>query len=481
MQKHRGQGADAGSADVVALRPENARPGLPDAEVLRALPVAVYTTDGQGRLTFYNDAAVALWGVRPELGKAEWCGSAKLFSADGAPMRHEESPLALALKENRVVRGVQAIAERPDGSRVAFAQSPTLFRDADGALLGAVNVLVEVEEFGPTDRNDSPQVELLRMQRAETELRRLASIIESSSDAIVSKDLSGVITSWNRGAERLFGYSEAEAVGKSITMLFPLDRLDEESLIISRIHAGEIVDHYETVRRRKDGSLVEVSLTVSPVRDADGVIVGASKIARDITERKRAQHAQLLLVGEMKHRIKNTLATVQAIATQSLAAAPREQRDAFTARIQALAVAHDLLTHQNWDSAQIKTVAERTLKPFIAGAQSRIRIEGPDIPLSAARSQLFAMALHELATNAVKYGALSNATGVVNLGWSRMADGGRRVVRMTWQESGGPHVRPPTRRGFGSHIVERAFAAEGAHTELRFDPSGVVCVIEMTP
>ena len=142
--------------------------------------------------------------------------------------------------------------------------------------------------------------------------------MEFSDDAIISKDLDGVITSWNRGAQALFGYTAREAVGNSVRTLIPPDRLDEESEILARIRRGEHIEHYETVRRRKDGTLIDISLTVSPVKNAAGEIVGASKIARNISERKRAEEALHLIVDESKHRIRNTLATVQAIATQTL-------------------------------------------------------------------------------------------------------------------------------------------------------------------
>jgi len=112
----------------------------------------------------------------------------------------------------------------------------------------------------------------------------LAAVISSSSDAILSKDLNGIITSWNKGAERIFGFSADEAIGKPVTIIFPPDRLDEEPGILARIRRGEMIDHYETVRRRKDGTLVDISLTVSPIKDAHGKIIGASKVARDITD-----------------------------------------------------------------------------------------------------------------------------------------------------------------------------------------------------
>jgi PAS domain S-box-containing protein len=135
----------------------------------------------------------------------------------------------------------------------------------------------------------------------------LAAIVEGSDDAIVSKDLDGIITSWNRGAERVFGYTEAEAVGRSITMLIPEDMPDEEPAILARIRAGLRVDHYETKRRRKDGRIIDVSVTISPVRNEAGVIVGASKVARDITERKELEHRQARFLNMAAHELKTPL------------------------------------------------------------------------------------------------------------------------------------------------------------------------------
>jgi len=308
-------------------------------DLIQALPAAIYTTDADGRITFFNNAAAELWGCRPELGTSEFCGSWKLYWPDGSSMPHGQCPMALALKERREVRGMEAVAERPDGTRVHFVPYPTPLYDDAGVLVGAVNMLIDI-----SDR-----------KRADMHGQRLASIVESSDDAIVSKDLDGTITSWNRGAERLFGYKAEEIIGKSVTILIPSDRLDEEPQIIERVRRGERIDHYDTVRRRKDGSLIDISLTVSPIRDADGRIIGASKISRDITERKRAHEQQNLLVNEMKHRIKNSLATIQAIATQTLNQHPKE-RDAFIARVHALDNAHDLLTSATWQTASLEAL-----------------------------------------------------------------------------------------------------------------------------
>jgi PAS domain S-box-containing protein len=245
------------------------------AQILDALPVAVYATDPEGCITYYNQAAADFWGQRPDIGKDFWCGSYKLYWPDGTPLPLDECPMAIALKTGRPVRGVEAIAERPDGVRVPFIPHPTPIYDASGALIGAVNMLLDISE----------------RKNGERAAQHLAAIVESSDDAIISKNLDGTIVSWNKGAERLFGYLAEEIIGKPITTLMPIERQNEEPGIIARIRRGERIDHYETIRQHKDGTPMSISLTVSPVRDGGGRIVGASKIARDITEQKRAANA----------------------------------------------------------------------------------------------------------------------------------------------------------------------------------------------
>ena len=287
--------------------------------------------------------------------------------------------------------------------------------------------------------------------------------------------------SWNSGAERLFGYTADEAIGRPVTMLIPPERIDEEPGIIARIRRGERIEHYDTVRRRKDGSPIDISLTVSPIKDSDGTIIGASKIARDITERKRAEQRQQLLVGEVKHRIKNLLATVQAIARQTLKGTPVEEREAFIARLMALANAQDLLTLERWNRAAVHEVVDRALRPFEAKHSARFLTKGPeDVWVDAQRASLLTMALHELATNAVKYGALSNGYGVVSLTWEVTGEEDAQSVRLTWRELGGPLVVPPERKGFGSFLIERALQGSGGGgAKLDFNPNGLICSLEV--
>lgn len=270
-------------------------------EFLDALGMAVYATDADGILTSFNEAAVEFWGRRPEVGRDSWSSLARLFHADGRPMPPEESPMGITLREHRAVRGVEMIAERGDGKRRWFLPHPSPLYDAEGTITGAVNVLVDI-----TERKEAEQV-----------ASHLGAIISSSDDAIVSKDLNGIVTSWNEAAERLFGFTAEEMIGRSIRTIIPDDRQDEEDEVLARIRRGERVEHFETVRQRKDGSFVPISLTISPVKDKNGVIIGASKIARDITERREAEAkiAEALAIKDefvslVSHEIRTPLTTI---------------------------------------------------------------------------------------------------------------------------------------------------------------------------
>jgi PAS domain S-box-containing protein len=243
--------------------------------MIDALPAAIYTTDAEGWLTHFNPAAVKFSGRVPELGSDRWCVSWKIFQADGTPVPLENCPMAVTLKEGRIMAGAECIAERPDGTRIWFTPHPTPLLDASGKVVGGINMLVDITERKLAERANS----------------LLAAIVDSSDDAIISKNFDGIITSWNKSAERIFGYTADEAIGKPITLLIPPECCGEEEEIIARLRRGERVDHFETTRMRKDGSTLDVSLTISPVRDAKGQVVGASKVARDITEWKLAERA----------------------------------------------------------------------------------------------------------------------------------------------------------------------------------------------
>jgi PAS domain S-box-containing protein len=434
-----------------------------ETQLLEALPVAVYTTDADGRITFYNRAAAALWGHNPELGSSQWCGSWRLYWPDGRPLPHNECPMAIALKEGREVRGIEAIAERPDGTRVRFRPYPTPLRDASGQLVGGVNLLMDV-----TAQHD-----------AHLESEWLAAIVVSSDDAIISKTLDGVVTSWNGGATRIFGYEPNEMIGQSILRLIPPELHGEETEILARLQRGERIDHYETVRVAKDGRRIDVSLTVSPLRDRSGKVVGASKVGRDISERKRAEKLQRILTDELSHRVKNTLATVQAIASQSLARArsPSDFVASFGGRLQALANAHSLLTRSQMQGADVMAlVNEQVLVGAAAG--DRISCSGPLVVLEPQVALHLALVLHELATNARKYGALSVPDGRLSVTWEVRTNGGCSL-HLGWKESDGPKVSAPRGHGFGRALIEQTVQSHGGHVSVHYHRDGLTCEIDL--
>lgn len=312
------------------------------------------------------------------------------------------------------------------------------------------------------------------LRESEQRLRFLASIVESSDDAIVSKNLDGIITSWNKGAERVFGYTAEEAIGLPITIVIPEERHSEETDILARIRRGERIDHFETVRQRKHGSRIFVSLTVSPVKNAEGRIIGASKIARDITEQKRTQDMIAALAREAEHRSKNLLANVQATVNLSQAETTQGLKHAIEGRIQALANVNSLFVESRWTGAELSSIASRELAPYTEGTEGRVTFGGPPILLEPNTAQAIAVTLHELATNAAKYGALSVANGKVALNWTHEAG---EPLKLRWAEAGGPTVKAPTRKGFGTRIIERMIAQLKGTTNLDWHADGLVCDI----
>lgn len=430
-------------------------------QVLEALPVAIYTTDRSGKITFYNRAAAELAGREPQIGVDEWCVTFRLFTPDGNPLPHEDCPMAVALKENRPIRNQEAIAQRPDGTLIPFLPFPTPLRDETGELIGAVNLLVDLSE-----------------RRQAEEVRQHLSAVESSFDAIVSKDLNGVIKSWNHGAERLFRYPASEAIGKPITMLIPADRQDEEVYILDRIRNGERVESYETVRRRKDGSLVPVSLTISPVRDGAGRIVGASKIARDISAAKESEYRIRALMREVNHRVKNQYAVILSMIRETNKRS--RNPDAFERdvreRIMALSASHDLLVSDDWRGANVFELLLAQLKPF--GSEERISMSGPSVVLGPNAVQHLGIAFHELATNSAKYGVLAGVSGQIVVAWG-IETAETKLFRLTWSETVHSKIEKVAHSGFGTVVLTRvAPQAMGGTGWIQHHPNGLVWTLE---
>jgi PAS domain S-box-containing protein len=305
-------------------------------DILNALPAAIYTTDADGKITFYNEACVDFSGRRPVIGEDSWCVTWKLFHMDGRPLPHDECPMAVALKEGREVRGAEAIAERPDGSRVMFTPYPTPLRDAEGKLVGAVNMLV------------------------------------------------------------------------------------------------------------------------------------------DITDRKAGEERQTLLSNEVNHRANNLLSIVQAMLRLTKARTLDEYREALEGRIKALAHAHSLLAKSRWEAADLQQLVAEEMAPYLGGDQPLVWMSGAAMPLEPSAAQSTAMILHELATNAAKYGALS-VRGRVLVHWQATGDS----VLVRWTEEGGPAVRPPSRSGVGSSVMQKAAAHLGGRARFDWRPEGLVFELTM--
>lgn len=280
----------------------------------------------------------------------------------------------------------------------------------------------------------------------------LAAIVADSTDAILSKTLDGTITSWNAGAERLFGYSQEEAVGRSISLIIPEDRLHEEADIVASLRRGERIGRFETVRRTREGVSVHVDVTISPLRGADGTIIGASTIAQDISDRLRHANEQALLLNEMRHRVKNLLSIVQGLISTGSRRADNVQTftEQLTARITSLAAAQALVLHREGRSDDAGTTLGEILRAVMAPyGDDAIALMDCDATVGQHAMTSLALLFHELATNAVKYGGLSNPDGSLTIDIATDAT----TVSVLWREGGGQRPERP-QAGFGTSLLD---------------------------
>ncbi len=337
------------------------------------------------------------------------------------------------------------------------------YRDMNNLIDGVVITFVDISEH----------------KRHEEARARLAAIVEWSHDAIISHDMAGIITSWNAGAAKLFGYAAADAIGQPIAEVLKGPQPRNWASLIKGLDESDPAADFDSVKTTRNGGSVEVSVTVSPLRDTDGRVVGGSVVARDISERRAAEQKAALLLSELDHRVKNILAIVSAIVTQTLrtSRSPEAFAEEIQGRIGAIAKAHSLLTKSSRGEHLLRALIMTELAPYDSGA-GNVELAGNDVSLNPKVGMALAMAIHELASNAAKYGALSNGTGHLSVTWAVEPHADVPVLTLNWNETGGPKVQPPTHRGFGTTLIERGLTHElDAEVRQTFPPEGMRCTI----
>ncbi|MEY9161827.1 MULTISPECIES: HWE histidine kinase domain-containing protein [Bradyrhizobium] len=440
-----------------------------DQTILDALPIGVYACDIEGRIVRVNERAIQLWGRAPKLLDPEqkFCGSFWLETLQGDFIPPHETPMARAVLAGESFEGAEAVVRNPDGRRWVARVNVAPMRDAGGQVVGGINCFLDV-----THEHDM-RLALERQQRT-FDLAMVASKMGTWRYSMADN-----VCVYDENAQRLYGLTEARFLHDTagVEAKFHPDDMDLMWARVARAIDPESDGRYEVEYRVKqtDGSwrwLSAWGLVEFEGRGAERQPVAIAGASRDLTELKQSEELQRLLTNELNHRVKNSLATVQSIVNQTLRDATNVQaaRRTIDARIVALAGAHDLLTARSWKGADIADLAAGAVAPF---ATDQILTEGPSLDVSPGQALALSLALHELATNAVKYGALSRPSGRVELRWRVQEE----MLNLSWRESGGPQVSPPTRRGFGSRLIEHASRDVNGKIRLDFAPEGLVCSI----
>ena len=313
-------------------------------------------------------------------------------------------------------------------------------------------------------------------------------LLEFVPGAVYVCDLDGVVVRYNRRAGELWGrypvpgdpkelYCGSHRLYRATGEVMPHD----ETPMVDALRQGNSYRNLEVQVEQPSGRKIWILVNIDPLRDDDGGIVGVINCFQDITDRKLADVRQKILVNELNHRVKNTLATVQSVAAYTFREGMNgDATKLFEGRLMALSRAHDVLTDENWEGADLHDILTDVVAPVCGGTADRFSFDGPTVHLKPQLALTMAIVLHELCTNAAKYGAFSTNEGRVGLDWSMIGNGPDRKLKMRWQESDGPTVQEPQRRGFGTRIIERTLSREhNAHVDLVFARPGVRCDIEV--
>jgi PAS domain S-box-containing protein len=431
---------------------------------------AIISKDLDGTIVTWNRGAERLFGYTA----AEAVGQpvAMLIPED----RPDEEPGILQrIRRGERVDHYETVRRRKDGQLVEISLTVSPIKDKSGRIVGASKIARDITERKLTER------------RLRESNRQVRSLIEALPAAIYTTDLDGNVTYFNETAVEVAGRQPELGTDKwcvSWRLYHPdgTPMPHEECPMAVALRERRPVRGVEIVVERPDGSRIPVIPYPTPLFDESGELIGAVNMLVDISERKQAEMRVQGLLDELNHRVKNTLATVQSLATQSARNADSIEafQEQFNGRLIALSRAHDQLSRRNWQQGDLLEIATAGLAPYRQDTAHQIAMSGESVRLAPIQALTLAMVFHELTTNAAKYGALSNPRGRLQVGWSTRLNGKVPTLKIFWRESGGPKVAPPARRGFGSRLIEYAVKSDlGGAATLKFDPAGVSCDIEM--
>src|SRR5499426_332550 len=413
--------------------------------ILELLPIATFICDSKGTILQYNRHAATVWGAAPDPGQThdEFRKSTRFFEMDGTPVAR--SLVAEVLATGKPVRDVERIVEHADGSTLIVSVNIDPLRDSKGELVGAVNCFLDVTARKRADA----ALERSRLHALEQE-QRLAATYEHAAIGISEVDPEGRFLRVNEAICAITGFGRKELLAGRLFRYTHPDDVDPDREAFRKQVSGEL-EFYSVEKRfiRRDGRVIWLSVRSSPIRDAESRLQYVVRVVQDVTEHKASERRQKLLMDELNHRVKNTLATVQSLASQTARAAssPAAFRERFEGRLIALSKAHDQLTMHHWESADLREVLSGSLAPYVGANQERVLLRGEDVELRPRAVLTLAMAFHELATNAAKYGALSVSTGRIEIHWNPVRlDHKRSVLKIDWIEQGGPAVTHPGQR-----------------------------------